>query len=229
MIKGTDLAYCNPNTDYLAMKNAGIRFAVLKLKQGLGPKDIMFDTHRMGCDIVGVPWDVYDFCDYRYSAAANVSNLLRIANGAWGMGHACKDLEFRAVWGYPSGSNMLHWCQDYSKAFFDQTGMVETLYTNRDLLNQMWAVATDTQKEELANHDLWFATHDETPTPTHLPILMNQYELDVAVPWCVQRVDLNDLYLDEAGFEAWKRHQQPLTLEERVLRIEQILTQHGWL
>ena len=49
MIQGTDLAYCNPNVNYEAMKAAGIRFAVIKLVQGLQVKDIMFDTHKAGC------------------------------------------------------------------------------------------------------------------------------------------------------------------------------------
>jgi len=229
MIQGTDLAYCNPNTNYQLMANSGIRFAILKLVQGLLSKDVMFDIHKTGCEAVNVPWDIYNFCDYTKPAVDNVNNMLAIANGNFGMGHICEDLEYRAVWGYPDGEHMLWWHLDYCHTLEQQTGKLCTLYTNRWLLTVMWSAATSAQKVEMARHDLWFATDTANPVPTVLPYKINQWDLDVAVPWCVQKVDKNDFIGTEAEFAAWKGNTSPpLSLEERVNILEREARLHNW-
>lgn len=229
MILGVDLAYCNPNVNYPLMRDYGVRFTILKLVQGILNKDIMFDTHKAGCEDVGVPWDLYDFCDYRIPAADNVDHMLEVANGNFGMGHICEDLEYREVWGYPDGQHMLWWHLDYCHTLEQRTGKLCVLYTNRWLLNVMWAAATPEQKIEMARHELWFATHNANPEPTVLPFKINQWDLDVAVPWCVQKVDKNDFIGTEAEFEAWKGNvAPPLTLEQRVDILDREANLHGW-
>jgi hypothetical protein len=229
MIPGTDLAYCNPNVNYQLMADSGIRFAIIKLTQGLLNKDIMFDAHKKGCESVNVPWDLYDFCDYRKPAIDNVSNMLLIADGNFGMGHICEDLEYRDVWGYPDGKHMLQWHLDYCNALEQSTGKLCTLYTNRWLLMVMWNAATASQKAEMGRHDLWFATDTPNPSPTVLPFKINQWALDVSVPWCVQRVDKNDFLGTETEFEIWRGGiTPPSTLEERIDILEREARIHGW-
>jgi GH25 family lysozyme M1 (1,4-beta-N-acetylmuramidase) len=228
-ILGCDLAYCNPNTDYQGMADYGVRFAILKLVQGTLNKDVMFDTHKAGCESVSVPWDFYNFCDYRKPAAQNVDHMLEVANGNYGMGHICEDLEYYPPWGYPDGYHMLAWHLEYCRTLEQRTGMLCTLYTNRWLLTVMWAVANVSQKIEMARHDLWFATDDATPEPTVLPFIINQWDLNAYVPWCVQRVDKNDFIGTEAEFAAWKNMAPPpLTLEERVDILEREALIHNW-
>ena len=222
MIKGTDLAYCNINVRYDVMKLSGVRFAIIKLGQGMLPKDNMFETHRIGCESVEVPWDPYWFCDYRYSAIVNVAQLILKANGNYGNRHVCQDLEFRDVWGpRPTGRNMLNFCLDFFSSLETNTGIVGTLYTNRDVLNQMWAASNLDEKHELARHDFWFATDTPSPSPTHLPMLINQWDLDAVVSWSTGSVDLDDFVGTETEFQAWaKGSPPPLTVNERLDRLE---------
>ena len=154
--------------------------------------------------------------------------MLAIANGNFGMGHICEDLEYYAPYGYPDGQHMLWWHLDYCHIFEQKTGKLCTLYTNRWLLTAMWSAATSAQKNEMARHPLWFATDSSNPLPTVLPIEINQWDLDVAVPWCVQKVDKNDFMGTEDEFQAWKGGQvPPLTIEQRVARIEAWIGTHG--
>lgn len=230
MIKGTDLAYCNINVSYELMKRSGIRFAIIKLGQGLLPKDNMFETHRVGCESVDVPWDLYWFCDYRYSGAANVAQLMSKANGNYGRRHVCQDLEFYARFGpNPTGSKMLFFCLDFFNALEANAQIIGTLYTNRDVLTQMWMYATDAEKEELARHDLWFASHSVAPAKTHLPIKMNQWDLDVKVPWCQGSADYDEFLGTEEEFLAWSKGEPaPLTINERISRLEKWVSEHGY-
>jgi GH25 family lysozyme M1 (1,4-beta-N-acetylmuramidase) len=223
MIKGADLSHWNSEVDYQMMKDAGVRFTCIKLGQGMLPKDTMFDTHRIGCEHVNVPWDIYWFCDYRYSGASNVAQLISKAAGNYGMGHVVEDLEFFDAWGpRPDGLHMLRFSQDFFRSLEVQTKIVGTLYTNRDVLNQMWAAATSSEKIEMARHLLWFASDDETPEPTHLPIELNQYDLDVGVPWSHGTVDWDDFMGTEDQFATWKGIAPPpvLTLEQRIYNLE---------
>jgi hypothetical protein len=222
MIKGTDLAYCNINVNYTNMKTAGIRFAIIKLGQGLLPKDNMFETHRIGCELVQVPWDLYWFCDYRYSGAVNVNQLISKANGNYGRRHVCQDLEFYKGFGpNPTGRKMLVFCLDFFRTLESNTQLIGTLYTNRDVLTQMWLAADDSEKLELSRHELWFATHTANPIKTHLPIKLNQWDLDAIVPWSQGAVDLDDFIGTDEEFISWVNGSPaPLTLSERVERLE---------
>jgi len=230
MIKGTDLAYCNINVNYQLMKESGMRFAIIKLGQGLLPKDPMSETHRIGCESVNIPWDWYWFCDYRYSGTLNVDQLISKANGTYGRRHVCQDLEFYDRFGpRPSGKNMLAFSLDFFSTLEARTQIVGTLYTNRDVLTQMWMFATDTQKEQLARHELWFASHTVNPAKTHLPIMMNQWDLDVVAPWAQGTVDYDEFLGTEEEFLAWSQGTPaPLTLEERVSRLERLVEEHGY-
>jgi GH25 family lysozyme M1 (1,4-beta-N-acetylmuramidase) len=222
MIQGTDLAWCNDKVDYVAMKAAGIRFACIKLGQGMLPKDIMFDTHRSNCDLLGIPWDFYWFCDYRYTGAQNVLQLLSKANANFGRKHVLCDLEFYDPYGpRPNGAHMLAFVLNFFDTLETASGLIAYLYSNRDVINQMWAAATADQKARLLRHPLWFASDTHTPAPTPWPVFtLNQWELDVVVSWSHGSVDLDEYNGDEAEFQAWIGGIQPLTLEQRVKRLE---------
>lgn len=236
MIKGTDLSHWNDNVDYVKMAASGIRFACLKLGQGRLGKDHMFDTHAANCTKVGVPWDEYWFCDYRDSGYVNVTQLVKVANGNYGMGHVVQDLEFYDGFGpRPSGKHMLIFCLDFFRALKDQTGINGYLYINRDVINQMWAAATPTQKSELLSHPLWIAS--DTMFPKSYPweeATLNQYELDIAVSWARGTVDLDDFMGTEEEFLVWKSGQTPpplpppLTHEQEHDILWREAKAHGW-
>lgn len=207
MIKGTDLSHWNSKVDYAAMKAAGIRFACIKLGQGGLSKDHLFDTHTAGCDSVGVPWDLYFFCDYRLSGFKNVEQLIAKAAGNYGMKHVVQDLEFYDGFGpRPDGRHMLIFCLDFFNALYVLTGINGYLYTNRDLINQMVAAATPEQLAKLLSHPLWLAS--DRQNPNHAPwsddmFKLNQYELDVYATWAQGTVDYDEFNGDEAAFQAW--------------------------
>jgi lysozyme len=205
LIQGTDLSHWNDKVDYTAMKAAGIRFACIKLGQGILPIDNMFDTHRSNCDALGIPWDLYWYCDYRYSGFVNVNHLILLATGNYGRKHVVCDLEFNDAFGArPNGAHMLAFVLDFFDALEAATGIIAYLYTNRDIITQMWAAATAAQKARLLRHPLWIASDSQTPIYSPWPAwTLNQWELDVVVPWAHGTVDLDEFNGDEAAFQAW--------------------------
>lgn len=234
MIKGTDLSHWNAYVDYDAMVDYGIRFGCLKLGQGRLRKDIMFDTHRANFESRNISWDFYWFCDYRYSGADNVRNLVAKAAGDYGYKHPVCDLEFFDGFGpRPDGAHMRRFGLDFFGELEAQTSLVGMLYTNRDMINQVMAGISPADKAEFLRHDLWLATHSLYGNPAPWPkYRLNQYDLDFVVPWARGTVDLDDFNGTETEFAAWTNIQIPppvtLTTEQKVAITWREAGLHGW-
>lgn len=205
MIPGTDLAWCNDKVDYSAMKLAGIRFACIKIGQGLRPMDVMYKTHRAGCIAQGIPYGVYWFADYTLSGLTNATQLIKLSENDYGQCPPVLDLEFFDGFGTrPDGYHMLRFALDFFDAFEQRANIIAMFYSNRDVINQTMAVATADQKVRLLRHLLWIASDTKTPIYKPWPkYTLNQWELDVVVPWAHGTVDLDDFNGDEAAFQAW--------------------------
>ena len=54
-MKGIDIAKWNKITDYRAVKNAGVEFAILKVINAQNKPDSRFYEHVAGCNSVGLP------------------------------------------------------------------------------------------------------------------------------------------------------------------------------
>lgn len=235
MIKGTDLSHWNDKVNYDAMVDWGIRFGCLKLGQGLLPKDVMFDTHRSNFNRLNVPWDFYWFSDYRKSGAANVKNLIAKAAGDYGHNHPVCDLEFFDPWGRPPGYKMRRFALDFFGELEAQTSLLCMFYSNRDMINQIMAGISPADKAEFLCHDLWLATHAAYGNPSPWPkYRLNQYDLDMIVPWAKGTVDLNDFNGTEAEYTVFYGEQimppEP-THDEKVTILWREAEEHppiGW-
>ena len=65
-IKGVDISYCQSGLDYSALKNSGVKFAIIRA--GIGTReDSLLDNHVSGCTVHGI---AYGF--YWYSVADSV-------------------------------------------------------------------------------------------------------------------------------------------------------------
>jgi GH25 family lysozyme M1 (1,4-beta-N-acetylmuramidase) len=141
MIEGTDLSYSNGKVNYPAMLAAGIRFAFIKIGQGLSISDPLYVQHKAGCKAAGVRWSPYFFCDYRYSALAQAIRFSLLPGDEWGNQPAVMDLEYeeRLGWGRPSGSAMYQWGCAFINQFELSTANKRALdiYTNPDLIHEM--------------------------------------------------------------------------------------------
>lgn len=212
MIKGTDLSHWNTKVDYDAMVDYGVRFGCLKLGQGRLAKDIMFDIHIANFERLHVPWDQYWFCDYRYSGADNVHNLIAKAAGNYGHRHPVCDLEFFDGFGpRPPGANMRRFVLDFFGELEALTSIICVFYSNRDMINQIMYGISPEDKAKFLRHDLWLATHAAFGNPAPWPkYKLNQYELDLVVPWSNSSVDLNDFNGTEEEFAVWTNTPVPL-------------------
>jgi GH25 family lysozyme M1 (1,4-beta-N-acetylmuramidase) len=234
MIKGVDLSHYNSVVKYDAMADYGVRFGCIKLGQGRLAKDVMFDTHRANLERLKVPWDFYWFCDYRYSAIVNVQNLIAKAAGDYGRKHPVCDLEFYDGFGpRPDGAHMRRFALDFFMELEAKTSLVCMFYTNRDMINQIMYSISAQDKAEFLRHDLWLATHSMFGNPSPWPkYRLNQYELDLIVPWSNSSVDLNDFNGTEEEFIAWTNiipiPAPILTLEQRVNNLEIAARKAGW-
>jgi len=220
MIKGTDLSHWNTRVNYDAMIDYGVRFGCFKLGQGRLAKDIMFDMHMTNFERLKVPWDLYWFCDYRYSGVDNVRNLIQKAAGNYGSKHPVCDLEFYDGFGpRPDGIHMRRFALDFFGELKAQTQLLCMFYSNRDVINQIVAGTNHEgdaipisalDKAEFLRHDLWLATHSMFGNPSPWPkYKLNQYELDLIVPWSNSTVDLNDFNGTEEEFITWTNTPDP--------------------
>jgi GH25 family lysozyme M1 (1,4-beta-N-acetylmuramidase) len=218
------------------MVDYGVRFGCLKLGQGRLAKDVMFDTHMANFERLKVPWDFYWFCDYRYSGVDNARNLIAKAAGNYGRKHPVCDLEFYDGFGpRPDGTHMKRFALDFLGELQVQTSLIAMFYSNRDVINQIMAVATPLDKTDFLRHDLWLATHSMFGNPAPWPkYKLNQYELDLTVSWSNSTVDLNDFNGTEEEFAVWTNAPTPipppvLTLEQRVTALEVAARKAGWI
>jgi GH25 family lysozyme M1 (1,4-beta-N-acetylmuramidase) len=236
MIRGTDLSHWNTKVNYDAMVDYGVRFGCLKLGQGRLAKDPMFDTHMANFERLKVPWDFYWFCDYRYSGVDNVKNLIAKSAGNYGRKHPVCDLEFYDGFGpRPDGTHMRQFALDFMGELEAQTSLLAMFYSNRDVINQIMAGISSAAKAQFLRHDLWLATDAPYGNPSPWPkYKLNQYELDLIVPWSNSSVDLDEFNGTEEEFAAWANVQAPipppvLTLEQRVSNLEVAARKAGWI
>jgi lysozyme len=233
MIKGTDLSHWNSKVNYPQMVDYGIRFGCLKLGQGVMAKDDMFDIHVDNFDRLFVPWDLYWFGDYRYSGIRNATELVNKAGGNFGQKHPVFDLEFYDGFGpRPDGLHMRRFALDFFGELEARTGLTGMFYSNRDVITQIMRAISPAELQEFLRRPLWLATHASYGNPSPWQkYQLNQYELDLVVPWSQGTVDLNDFNGTEVEFNQWYAIDQPpqsKTLEERVMRLEEGAIDNGW-
>jgi lysozyme len=232
-IPGCDLAWVNDKVDYAAMKVSGIRFACIKIGQGLRPVDVMYKTHRNGCIAQDIPHGVYWFADYTLTGLTNATQLIKLSESDYGQCPPVLDLEFFDGFGpRPDGYHMLKFALDFFDAFEQRAGIIAMFYSNRDVINQMMAAATADQKALLLRHQLWIASDTKKPIYSPWPkFTLNQWELDVVVPWAHGSVDLDEFNGNEADFQAWigatpVTVPAPLTVEQRLSAVEAQIEAH---
>ncbi len=204
-MKGIDIAKWNKITDYIAVRNTGVQFAILKVINAQNNPDIRFYEHAAGCDSVGIPI----IGGYTYSYA-NTADKAKKAADAFvetakpkGIDAMWLDLEDNAVKGL--GSSIINIINIY-KMFAESANMDFGIYTGAAYYNPY----LKPYAKEIVDIPIWWARYPfikertitaDIPDSKYLPAGIEltgwQYSSKGVIPGIQGYTDLNIWYKKE--------------------------------
>ena len=204
-MKGIDIAKWNKITDYRAVKNAGVEFAILKVINAQNKPDSRFYEHVAGCNSVGLPI----IAGYTYSYA-NTEDKAEKASDAFvevgapkGIETMVLDLEDASM--MHLGSKILKIIDIYRKTA-QSAGMDFLIYTGGHFYNP----CLQPYAKEIKDIPIWWARYPSTkdrpitadvPDTKYLPAGIElcgwQYSSKGVIPGIQGYTDLNVWYRDE--------------------------------
>ncbi len=206
MKKGIDIAKWNKITDYKAVRNAGVQFAIVKVINANNKPDSRFHEHVCGLNNAGIPITG----GYTYSYANTVDKARKAADAfvetaePKGIDTMWLDLEDNAVKGL--GSNILNIISIYQSSAQD-AGMHFGIYTGASYYNPY----LKPYAKEIAGIPIWWARYPyikertitaDVPDSKYLPAGMElhgwQYSSKGVIPGIQGYTDLNVWYERQA-------------------------------
>lgn len=204
-MKGIDIAKWNKITDYRAVKNAGVEFAILKVINAQNKPDSRFYEHVAGCNSVGLPI----IAGYTYGYA-NTEDKAEKASDAFvevgapkGIDTMVLDLEDASM--MHLGSKIVKIIDIYRETA-QSAGMDFLIYTGGHFYNP----CLKPYIKEIKDIPIWWArypsTKDRTITadvpdtkylPTGIELCGWQYSSKGVIPGIQGYTDLNVWYRDE--------------------------------
>ena len=214
--KGIDIAKWNKITDYKAVRDAGVQFAIVKVINSQNKPDSRFHEHINGMYSVGLP--ITDGYTYVY---ANTKDKSKKSANAFvetakpkGINTMWLDLEDNAVKGL--GSKIIDIIEIY-KMFADSASMKFGIYTGAQYYNPY----LKPYAHEIADIPIWWARYPYTkertitadvPDSKYLPAGMGivgwQYSSKGVIPGIQGYTDLNIWYK-----ETFENIQQEIPVE----------------
>lgn len=204
-MKGIDIAKWNKITDYRAVKNAGVEFAILKVINAQNKPDSRFYEHVAGCNSVGLP--IIAGYTYGYSntedKAEKASDAFVEVGAPKGIETMVLDLEDASM--MHLGSKILKIIDIYRKTA-QSAGMDFLIYTGGHFYNP----CLKPYIKEIKDIPIWWArypsTKDRTITadvpdtkylPTGIELCGWQYSSKGIIPGIQGYTDFNVWYRDE--------------------------------
>lgn len=162
MLQGIDVSVWQSDIDWQAVKDDGIKFAMIRAGYGANAVDKKFHRNISECNRVGIPCGVYWF-----SYATSVDEVKREAMYCleaikdYKVDYpVCYDLEYDTV-RYAKGKGVTidkAMATSFVKAFCDTieaAGYIPAVYTNKDYYVNMLEMS------ELSKYDLWYAWYSK--------------------------------------------------------------------
>ena len=204
-MKGIDIAKWNKITDYRAVKNAGVEFAILKVINAQNKPDSRFYEHVAGCNSVGLP--IIAGYTYGYSntedKAEKASDAFVEVGAPKGIETMVLDLEDASM--MHLGSKILKIIDIYRKTA-QSAGMDFLIYTGGHFYNP----CLKPYIKEIKDIPIWWARYPSTkdrtitadvPDTKYLPAGIElcgwQYSSKGVIPGIQGYTDLNVWYRDE--------------------------------
>lgn len=230
MITGIDVSHWNGAVNWQTAKSAGAAFMFAKATQGLTFKDDTFSVNYAGAKDAGLLRGAYHFYDYRQFGKPQAEYFWSVIKGDPGEIPPVLDLEYYWL-PYPAGSKMLIAAKDFITALDDLSGRATILYTSPSMIRGFGSAPA-----WLLDHPLWIANYGVT-NPAYSPWKRWTFWQTTGAGsgktyGCASAgVDLNvyDGTLDELrAFCGAVPPVVPLTLEERVAKLETVAKAKGW-
>ncbi len=240
MIAGIDVSHWNGRINWQTAKAAGALFMFAKATQGLTYVDDTYRTNAEGAKAAGVLRGAYHFYDYQQFGKPQAGHF-------WA--HIKDDnldlppvMDLELYWQpYPSGKNLLIAARDFITELDNLSGRSTMLYTNPAMIALF--VASGVKFDWLKDHPLWIAHYTTASAPTFQPwpawtFWQTSGNGDGHKYGCEGKgVDMNVFNGDLAalrrfcGLDATAPEPDPvpLTLEQRVARLENAARREGWV
>ena len=137
MLKGIDVSNHQGGIDWLAVKNDGIDFAIIRSSYGWFTEDSMFRHNVNGCEAVGLPYGLYHYSYARNleEAKIEVEGLIRLANSCNPSYPIIIDMEDADNWKKNNGNpnnDMLVQILEYQCKKIEEAGYYAMIYANLD-------------------------------------------------------------------------------------------------
>ncbi len=204
-MKGIDIAKWNRITDYRAVRNAGVEFAIVKVISSSNKPDSRFYEHVAGCSSAGLPI----IAGYTYSYANTEDKAKKAADAFVDVGAPKSidtmvlDLEDKSMMGL--GSKILKIIDIYRQTA-QSAGMDFLIYTGGHFYNP----CLQPYAKEIKDIPIWWARYPSTkdrpitadvPDTKYLPAGIElcgwQYSSKGVIPGIQGYTDLNVWYRDE--------------------------------
>lgn len=192
-IKGIDISKHNGNIDFGKVKDAGIKFVIIRSSYGWFNEDSKFKTNVKGCEKVGLEYGLY-----HYSYARNLGEAATEAKGLIKLAKSCNPtypivVDMEDADGYKKRNNVsnemcIKICE-YICNELEKAGFYAMIYANLDWLNNR------IDDNRLNKFDKWVAQWSSKCTYDKEYGIW-QYTSDGKVNGISGRVDMNECYKD---------------------------------
>lgn len=208
MIKGCDVSYCQQGLDYRLLKNAGVKFVLIRAGHGL-KVDSLYELNTSMCIQNDIPFGYYWFCESSSinGVKAEANKLIELVGKYKLQYPVFFDLEELSLIKGLTKSQV----SDLAIAFCETLiaeGIYAGIYTNPDWLNNHYD-----RSVLLGKYDIWLAhwTYNENkPSPYHFGQTIHQ--------WGVEKigkidVDMDNCYIDYPSKIAKWRNERGIAME----------------
>ena len=224
-VKGIDVSDCQGPINWAQVKEAGVKFAVLRSVRGSGKVDNQFYSNVAGCFLNKIPFDVYkySYANTEEKAVKEANEVINLANEIGFEGTIWWDMEDKSLRGLSNLTKLIKIAEELIEA----AGYSFGIYCNKDWYNNV----LDVKKFDCP---FWVARYphenpmqlDETPSESKKPILKNDHELfgwqyssKGRVPGINGNVDLDLIYLDLEEKEIEEKIEEKVAEKEQTVKI----------
>lgn len=188
--QGIDVSRWQGEIDWLAVKRAGVAFAILKATEGVSLVDKCLRRNYEGAKQAGIPLGFYHFAHIKHDPTSEAEHFLNATSGLEADLWHVLDMEHGSLDGIAATpSQVSAWSRSWLRRVQDGTGKLPMIYTGASFARTYF-------ESDLGQYPLWIA-HYGTTTPMSNPVwdrwTIFQYSETGRVDGISGSVDLNEL------------------------------------
>jgi GH25 family lysozyme M1 (1,4-beta-N-acetylmuramidase) len=187
--KGIDVSKWQGEVDWIALKNSGVKFAIIKATEGTRTVDIKLNQNYQGAKDNSIPLGFYHFAHVSNDPVKEAEHYLKSVEGLEVELWHVLDMEHGSLDGVSyTKSQVSDWSRKWLNKVQEVTGKKPMIYTGASFARTYF-------ESDLSNYPLWVA-HYGTDTPMSNPVwdrwTIFQYSETGRLDGISGNVDLNE-------------------------------------